>query len=345
MKPGVAVFHVPGRRYYADTCEPLKQAVERGDLRLSARVHGAYPGLELPAEALPEVRTVGYWDADHDQTWGLDWHRNEGVEFTYVARGKVGFGVGSPNHGGPLKSGALTITRPWQQHRVGDPVVTACRLHWLILDVGVRRPNQPWRWPSWLVLSAADLAELTAALSHNEQTVWHADEAIAHYFEKLAEVTAAAADQASESHLKLYVNGLLLALLDLLRRNQPTLDPSLSSTQRTVELFLADLPEHLDHDWTLSSMAAACGLGRNRFTYYCRQITNRSPTEVLVRCRIEAASRLLLSEREMTVTDVALDCGFGSGQYFATLFRQHVGCSPRQFRDGCGDCPVAVAHA
>ncbi len=29
-----------------------------------------------------EVRTVGYWNAKHDQGWGLDWHRNEGIELT-----------------------------------------------------------------------------------------------------------------------------------------------------------------------------------------------------------------------------------------------------------------------
>lgn len=330
MKPGVAVFRTADHRYYADTCEPLRRAVAEGQVRLSARVHGAYPGLPLPPDTLLEVRTVGHWAADHDQAWGLDWHRNEGVEFTYVARGRVGFGVNAESH--PLKSGDLTVTRPWQRHRVGAPHVAASLLHWLILDVGVRRPNQPWEWPSWVVLSAADLADLTAALSHNEQPVWQADDAIAHYFEKLSEAATAYDDRTGESHLKLYVNGLLLALLDVLRRNRPTLDPTLSSTQRAVELFLAALPEHVDQEWTLASMAAACGLGRSRFTYYCRRITNMSPSEFLTRCRVEAASTLLLNRRELSVTEVALRSGFGSSQYFATVFRHLVGWSPRDFR-------------
>ncbi|MGH2531548.1 MAG: AraC family transcriptional regulator [Thermomicrobiales bacterium] len=330
MKPGVAVFRTADHRYYADTCVPLRQAVERDEVRLVARVHGAYPGEPLAPGRLTEVRSVGYWDADHDQSWGLDWHRNEGIELTYLASGKVGFAVDDKIcH---LKSGDLTVTRPWQMHRVGNPDVTACRLHWLILDVGVRRPNQPWKWPSWLVLSAEDLASLTINLSHNEQPVWPADDEVAHYFKRLGEATAAYDDRTGESRLKLHINGLLIAVADLLRRSQPLLDPSLSSTQRTVELFLSSLPDHVDQDWTVASMAAACGLGRSRFTHYCKQITNMSPNEFLARCRVEAASRLLQCRLDLNITAVALRTGFGSSQYFSTVFRQHVGCSPREFR-------------
>jgi len=111
MKSGkVAVFRSPHRIYHADTCEPLKRGVERGEVRLVARARGAYPGLPLPAKALTEVRTVGYWDAEHNQSWGLDWHRNEGIELTYVSRGKVHFAVDDQPF--LLTRGDLTITRP-----------------------------------------------------------------------------------------------------------------------------------------------------------------------------------------------------------------------------------------
>jgi AraC family L-rhamnose operon regulatory protein RhaS len=330
MKSGVAVFRAPGERYYADTCEPLKQGVEAGEVKLVARARGAYPGLPLPDEAVAEVRTVGYWDADHDQSWGLDWHRNEGIEITYVARGKVGFSV--DGQGFQLKSGDLTVTRPWQQHRVGRPHVEASRLYWLILDVGVRRPNQPWRWPHWLVLSGDDLASLTTNLSHNEQPVWPADDEIAQFFERLGETVESFDQPTGESRLKLNINGMLIALTEMLRREQPALDPSLSSSQRTVELFLASLPDQLDHPWSVDSMATACGLGRSRFTQYCEQLTNVSPNEYLTRCRVEAAMRLLRSGSFLSITDVAFRTGFSSSQYFATVFRRFAGCTPTDYR-------------
>lgn len=330
MKPGVAVFRATDHVYYADTCEPLRRGVERGEVELVARARGSYPGAPLPLDAVPEVRTAGYWDAAHDQSWGLGWHRNEGIELMYVARGKVAFGIDSREV--LLKAGDVTITRPWQVHRVGDPRVSACRLYWLILDVGMRRPNHPWRWPGWLVWSAAEQRSLTTNLSHNEQPVWQADDDIAYAFEHLGKAVASFDEQVGDSRLKLHINGLLIALSEMLRRKQPPLDPSLSSSLRTVELFLGSLHAHVDHEWTLDSMAAACGLHRSRFAHYCKQLTNMSPNEYLTQCRLAVASRLLRGRQGLSVTDVALRSGFGSSQYFATVFRQQTGISPREYR-------------
>lgn len=330
MGTRVAVFREGAQTFYADTCEPLRRGVERGEVRLRSRARGAYPGEPLRASDVQEVRTVGYWDAPTDQSWGLDWHRNEGIELTHLAQGKATFGVDGQEF--PLKSGDLTITRPWQLHRVGDPHVAASKLYWLIVDVGVRRPNQPWRWPHWLVWSPADNASLTENLSHNEQPVWAANDEIAYYFDRLGAAVESYGDDTGDSRLKLYVNGLLIGLTDMLRREQPPLDPSLSSSQRAVEIFLSRLPEHLDEEWSVDSMAAACGLGRSRFAQYCKQLTNLSPAELLTRCRVDRAMHLLQERAELSVTEVAFRSGFSSSQYFATVFRQHAGCTPREFR-------------
>lgn len=330
MRSDVAVFRTFNQVFYADTCRALKAAADAGALVRHSLTHGAYPGLPLPDGVLPEVRTVGYWDADHDQSWGLDWHRNEGIELGYVARGKLPFGVDRQHF--LLQPGSLTITRPWQLHRIGMPNVTASQLHWVVLDVGVRRPNQPWRWPDWLVASEADIAYLTMSLSHNEQPVWLADREIAYYFAKLGEATATFGRGVGESQVRLYINGLLIALMQLLRRRQPTLDAYLSSTRRTVELFLASLPSRLEEPWNLATMATECGLGRSQFAYYCRELTNRSPANYLTACRIAAAKELLRHQSALTITEVAMRCGFSSSQYFTRVFHSHVGCSPREFR-------------
>ena len=181
-----AVFLSSGATYHADRCEPLAQAVARGSVRLFSLARRGYPGQPLPAKMLPEVSTIGFWDAAGAQTWGLDWHRNEGIELTYLSRGKTAFHVDQQSY--LLESGQLTVTRPWQRHRLGNPHIGPTRLHWLIFDVGVRRPNQTWRWPKWFVLSRDDLRQLTTLLSHNEQPVWRADDHVAACFEQLADL-------------------------------------------------------------------------------------------------------------------------------------------------------------
>ncbi len=329
-----AVFEVGGHLYTADTCEPVRAAAARGALRLSALVHGTYPGRRLPPATLPEICSVGVWDAPRDQEWGLAVHRNEGIEFTYVSRGAVGFSAGGRSYS--LRRGHLTVTRPWQAHSVGNPNVAACRLHWLILDVGVRRPNQPWRWPPWVVLSPRDLRQLTTLLRHNERPVWHVGGEIGRCFERLAEAAEKGPGPAAETRLKLEVNGLLASVLDILRRRRVPLDDLLSSNQRTVELFLLELRRNLEADWTLEAMAEQCGLGRSRFAHYCRMITNLPPMAYLAQCRLKEAARLLASRPDLSVTEIALSCGFPSSQYFATAFRKQMGITPTGHRRKLG---------
>ena len=79
-------------------------------------------------------------------------------------------------------------------------------------------------------------------------------------------------------------------------------------------------------------MASACGLGRSRFAYYCKDLTNMSPIDYLISCRVEVAARRLRQQRTLSITDVAVRCGFESSQYFARVFHRYKGCSPREFR-------------
>ena len=326
----IPTFHAPKHLYYSDTCEELKQGAERGEIHLSARAQGAYPGAPLPSDELNEVRTVGYWNACHDQSWGLDWHRNEGIELTYVSRGHDAFGLDNTTY--DLRSGNLTITRPWQRHRLGNPNVTACHLSWLILDVNVRRPNQPWIWPAWLLMSDEERQYLATVLRNNEQPVWRATDEITFYFRQLGRTIDHYETPVGNSQMKLAINGLLIALVDMLRAQNPLLTPSLSSTQRAVELFLAALPQEADRAWTVDSMADACGLKRRMFTYYCQQIANITPMSYLIQCRIDRSCQLLRAEPDLSITEIAFRSGFASSQYFSTVFRSRVGVSPREYR-------------
>jgi AraC family L-rhamnose operon regulatory protein RhaS len=333
--PVAAIFRSSEGEFHADTCDPLKAAADAGQLRLSAFARCGYPGVLLEGPLLPGVASMGCWDAPRDQSWGLAWHRNEGIELTFLARGHLDFAVDEERYS--LQSGQLTITRPWQQHRVGRPHVRASRLLWVILDVGVRRPNETWHWPDWLIFSPSDRSRLTTLLRQSERPVWNATPAVRDCFEAIANQLDSKCPAKVETRLKILLNELLLEVLHLLQSSRIRLEPHLSSTRRTVELFLNRLPEHVDHAWTLEEMAGHCGLGRSRFAHYCREITNLSPAKHLEQCRLQVARRLLCQAPARTVTEVALACGFGSSQYFANTFRRAYGQTPSEWRKSA--CP------
>jgi AraC family L-rhamnose operon regulatory protein RhaS len=125
MPRPIPIYRDHDEQYRADSCSPLLDAVGRGILELRAVRHGHYPGHALRSSELPGVKMVGYWDAAKDQDWGLDWHRNEGIEFTFLERGRLAFGGAARQW--ELRPDDMTITRPWQMHRVGDPAIASCR--------------------------------------------------------------------------------------------------------------------------------------------------------------------------------------------------------------------------
>lgn len=320
-------------KYRADSCKPLLDAAAAGTIALSLISHGHYPGKSLPAETLPGLKMVGFWDARHRQDWGLPWHRNEGIELTFLESGTLEFAIAEEQF--TLKSNDLIIARPWQRHRIGNPLIGPSRLHWLLIDVGVRRPHQEWKWPPWLILSASDIVEITTILRQNEQPVWRTNSEIRRCFQILAHLAQADCAGSKLSRIGHAINELFLLFLENLREQDVRLDDSLVTSRRTVQLFLDDLrthPEHLGLEWSLESMATSCRLGITQFTKHVKSLVNATPLNYLIQCRIDYAAAQLRENPASSITDIALNCGFCSGQYFATVFAQHMACSPREYR-------------
>lgn len=325
---GTVAFEDIDQTYYSDSCVPLAAAADEGRVELKALARGHYPGTPLAEASVEGIRTLGYWDAPTAQDWGLAWHRNEGIELSYLEKGNAAFAV--DERAWDLRAGHVIVTRPWQRHRIGDPNVTASRLHWVIIDVDVRRPNQPWRWPDWVALAPHDLERLTRLLQHNEHAVWTASPSLGEAF-VAATALVDAAGPASESDLRIRISMLLLELLKTLELEELQLDDSLTAPRRGVRIFLQDLESCSERKWTLPAMAASCSMGRTQFTRLCQELTNMTPIEYLTHLRIERAKSLLASTGH-SVTDVATVCGFETSQYFATRFRAIAGVAPAQYR-------------
>jgi AraC family L-rhamnose operon regulatory protein RhaS len=326
------IFQSDSRRYLADSCAPLVQAVSASELKFAALARGHYPGHRLESDVLPGLSTVGHWDAHREQRWALPWHRNEGIEIGYLESGTVEFAVDGRKFS--LQPGDITVTRPWQLHCVGQPHLRPNRLHWLILDVGIRQPHQLWKWPHWLLLSQRELELLRTSLLDCNQPVWRTKAEVHHCFQEIADAVESNDAIGNASRLAIKINQLLLSLLHLLQ-SQPTHSEQLwTGSRQTVHLFLSRLADDRNYvalPWSLESMAAECKLKATQFVHYVKQLTNKPPLHYLNDCRLEQACNMLRNDQTRTITAVALACGFTSSQYFATIFRRHFGITPSQF--------------
>ncbi len=320
-------------RFTIDSCAPQAAAARGGKIQLHALTKGHYPGVLIKSTELPGINSIGFWNGTSPQNWGLEAHRNEGVEICFLETGAMAFSVETNNFA--LRSGHFTITRPWQLHKLGAPNIGPGKLHWLILDVGVRRPNQDWRWPRWVTLTAADKAELTRKLRHNENPVWNASPEIVAAFRGLSDGVIKWTQPHIESRLITLLNQLLIGILMALTEQQTHQNPELTSRRRTVELFLNDLAANganCCQPWTLGKMAEQCGMGITAFSKYCRSLVNTGPVEYLNQCRLDRAAREMREHPDRPTTEIALANGFNSSQYFATAFRKRFQTTPRNFR-------------
>lgn len=127
-------------------------------------------------------------------------------------------------------------------------------------------------------------------------------------------------------------NALSRILLYVKSKSTDTTAPAISKVQENrLKEMLLWIDNHLDNTITVSEIAAAA----NICTRECQRIFNQylhcSPIEYLLRKRIFHATELI-SDTDLPLTDIALNCGFSSPSYFTKQFRCLMGCTPSNYR-------------
>lgn len=118
---------------------------------------------------------------------------------------------------------------------------------------------------------------------------------------------------------------------------------------KALELAKANMAEGL----SIEEIARRVGYSPARLREIFQMATGRSMIEHILDWKIEEAKRFL-SQTDLTITEVALESGFGTHEHFSRTFRKKVGLSPSQFRNknligipslSAGNFPVPRARA
>jgi AraC-like DNA-binding protein len=81
----------------------------------------------------------------------------------------------------------------------------------------------------------------------------------------------------------------------------------------------------------LDDLAAVAGLSRFHFQRSFTAVFGMTPHQYVTKVRLDRA-RELLGERGSSVTETCIEVGFASIGSFSTLFRRHLGLSPRDYQ-------------
>lgn len=87
---------------------------------------------------------------------------------------------------------------------------------------------------------------------------------------------------------------------------------------------------HLGEPITLADLASVAGLSVFHFARMFRSATGITAMQYVVRCRVERARELLLTE-DRTISEVALEVGFCDQSHLSAHFKRVYGSTPKQF--------------
>lgn len=89
--------------------------------------------------------------------------------------------------------------------------------------------------------------------------------------------------------------------------------------------------KHPTREWPLDELAAAVGMSVRNFSAAFHKQVGSPPKQFLIRQRLQMAS-VLLSESDLTVSEIAEQVGYPDFYYFSRLFRKKTGMSPSRYR-------------
>lgn len=93
------------------------------------------------------------------------------------------------------------------------------------------------------------------------------------------------------------------------------------------------ITEHLDNEQLgIPFICNKIGISRASLYNKLKALTDMGANDYITKIRMERAIWLIL-HTELSVNDIADKTGFSTARYFSTVFKQHTGCSPTQYRE------------
>lgn len=263
-----------------------------------------------------DILLVGKYHYPAAQAPLLPHSHEDALEICYLERGSQIYKFGE-NDLHCLRGGEVLVAKPQDIHSTGQLPEFPGQLYWLQIRI---RPIPT----DLLGLQSKESEELQSSLLRLPRQ-FRGTRGLRDLFEKALDPI-----RSSNSHLKaiefkcIIIQLLLECIAAASHGEQQALPYHISRALRIVE-------EEPMNRISVTDLARRAQLSESYFKLLFRKTMGMPPAEFLRVWRLEHA-QLQLINTDVTITDIALACGFSSSQHFATAFRKQFGCSPRDFR-------------
>lgn len=264
----------------------------------------------------PEVRYLG-WERQRAARRSLGPHIHKGAyELCYIVAGQVDWWAEDDIYEVP--AGSIYFTRPHEQHGGVDGIMHPCEIYWTIVSFPTRGPMTG--------LTSGETRRLRQAFARLRHRRFKGSDKLRDHFAHLHQ-TLRAGGELSPLAARAMLHAILVEVIhchDAHRDEAGGMSP-------VIRRAAAWMEQHVAEDYRIDDLADHAGMGISQFHLRFRREVGVTPADHRTRLRIRLAKRLL-RDPKLSITDVAMQCGFSTSQYFATTFRRMTGLKPGECR-------------
>ena len=249
-------------------------------------------------------------------------HWHDDLECMHILDGMMGYSINGQEI--VLHTGDSLVVNARQVHFGHDCGEPDCRYLCILFH------------PSLFTGSEALLKrEVTPFLEHTGLAYWHFNmqdspgQAAAEILRRIAALKSAA-----PVGYEFEVIGLLHILWGRLTRQIGELPPLPGNPPTDLELqkdMVSYIYQNYGRKLTLAEIASSGRVSRSKCCQMFQRYLQQSPIDFLNDYRLRVSCNLLRST-ELSITEIALSCGFNHLSYFSKMFMENFDCTPKEYR-------------
>ena len=251
----------------------------------------------------------------------VPWHWHEALEFGYVVSGSMkvttvdGCVEFRQGQGFFMNSNVLST-----MERQGDCVLESHLFHPIFLGGHF---NSVFETKYLHPVTRNRHIELVALTGENA-----VQRRVLQKLEKLAQLQT---ERDTEFQTRNLLSEIWLLILEEIRQRGEEKPAVNRQSRDRILTMMAFVRENFREKLSLEEIAASAAVSTRECLRCFRQSIGQSPMEYLIACRVEEGAKLLEQTR-LSVTEIAMQTGFGSAAYFSKLFRRQTGKTPGEYR-------------
>ena len=130
--------------------------------------------------------------------------------------------------------------------------------------------------------------------------------------------------------MRKFANAFFLELT--YRLSDAAIKPTDTEKQDIIMPVLTYINANYNKQLSLEELAQKSGYSKSRFSHIFSEVMHTTPVKYQNEIRLRAASEMLTAT-SLSVTEIALSCGFSDPLYFSRLFKKRFGIPPSDYRN------------